>query len=370
MGIPPKSADGNATSPGKPVRVLLCADIDLVSLPVRAAIDRAPDIQLAAAAADGVMAVSTLRRQEFDVAVIDIGVGERETLTTLTRIQKADPGVRVVMVATVSFANIRTSMKGLMAGAAAFVPTPTAHSAWSSEAIFRDEFLRVVRALGQRRDDRSGKPLPAPAPRLDETPITTRPAGPKRPKALLIGSSTGGPQAVSDVLTEIGPGFPAPILVTQHMPPVFTGVFAANLARKTGIAAQEAVDGSDLLAGHFYVAPGNKHMRLRRFGARVTVQLTDEPPVNYCRPAVDPMFESAAEAFDGQVLAVILTGMGQDGMVGAGKVVDAGGTVFAQDQATSVVWGMPGAAAKAGVCHAVLPLSAIARKIKEFWKKP
>ncbi len=351
--------------------MLLCAEIDIITKPIQAALKRAEDIKIVATATDRVGAVSAIWRQPVDVVILDIGVGERATMMTLSRITKADAAVRLVMVASISFANIRTSMKGLMAGAAAFVPIPTQHSAHASRTAFQDELLGVLRALGPRRSDerearRADRTNLAIGPKAKPAP-TTRKASGTRPRILLIGSSTGGPQAVSDFLTGIGPRFPAPILITQHMPPVFTRVFATGLARKTGIDVCEAEDEMVVEAGRAYVAPGGLHMRLKLIGGAVRISLSDDPPINFCRPAVDPLFESAAEIYTGHVLAVVLTGMGQDGLRGAQKIVQMGGTVIAQDQATSVVWGMPGAVAKAGICAFVLPLPDIAARVKRFW---
>jgi two-component system chemotaxis response regulator CheB len=184
------------------------------------------------------------------------------------------------------------------------------------------------------------------------------------PRALLIGSSTGGPQALMAVVTELGPVIDRfPVLITQHMPPTFTTILAEHLARSSRRPAHEAVDGEIVKAGQIYLAQGGRHMRVARHGADVVIALDDGPPINFCKPAVDPLFTSAIDVWQGGVLAVVLTGMGSDGMRGGKEIVAAGGSVIAQDEASSVVWGMPGAAANAGICAAVLPLSQIAPKL-------
>ena len=184
------------------------------------------------------------------------------------------------------------------------------------------------------------------------------------PRVLLIGSSTGGPQALMALVGEIGAVIDRfPVLITQHMPPTFTTILAEHLARSSHRPAREAVDGEIVKAGNIYLAPGGRHMRVVRHGADAVIALDDGPPVNFCKPAVDPLFASAVDVWQGSILAVVLTGMGSDGMRGGKEIVAAGGSVIAQDEASSVVWGMPGAAANAGICAAILPLNQIAPKL-------
>ena len=190
------------------------------------------------------------------------------------------------------------------------------------------------------------------------------PFGAAPPRALTIGSSTGGPQALMALVAEIGPVIDRfPVLITQHMPPTFTTILAEHLGRASKRPAHEAVDGEVVKPGRIYVAPGGKHMRVVRHGADIVIALDDGPQINFCKPAVDPLFQSAVGVWHGGVLAVVLTGMGSDGMRGGKEIVAAGGNVIAQDEATSVVWGMPGAAAHAGICAAVLPLGQIGPKL-------
>jgi len=180
----------------------------------------------------------------------------------------------------------------------------------------------------------------------------------------VIGSSTGGPQALMNLVAGIGPVIDQyPVLITQHMPPTFTTILAEHLARASGRPAHEAVDGEIVKAGQIYLAPGGRHMRVARSGTNTVIALDDGPQINFCKPAVDPLFASAAEIWQAGILAVVLTGMGSDGAQGAKTLVAAGGNVIAQDEATSVVWGMPGAVAHAGVCAAILPLDQIAPRV-------
>jgi two-component system chemotaxis response regulator CheB len=188
------------------------------------------------------------------------------------------------------------------------------------------------------------------------------------PRVLLIGSSTGGPQALNSLAAQIGSVIDrAPVLITQHMPPTFTAVLAEHLARVAGRPVREAIDGEEVNAGTIYLAPGGKHMKVARRDGTAVIVIDDGPLVNFCKPAVDPLFASAAEVWGHKVLALVLTGMGSDGLAGAKTIVASGGHILAQDELTSVVWGMPGQVAQAGLCSAVLPLPDIAGKLTRLF---
>jgi two-component system chemotaxis response regulator CheB len=189
------------------------------------------------------------------------------------------------------------------------------------------------------------------------TPSTVTPA------VIAIGSSTGGPQALFTVLSSLPPTVKQPILITQHMPPTFTTILAQHLARIGNRPAGEGVDGEPVVPGRIYLAPGDFHMKVEARGAGRVIRLLKDPPENFCRPAVDPMLRSLSDVYGAAVLCVILTGMGSDGAKGGAVVTGAGGTVVAQDEASSVVWGMPGAAAAAGICSAILPVADIATHV-------
>jgi two-component system chemotaxis response regulator CheB len=206
--------------------------------------------------------------------------------------------------------------------------------------------------------------LRAPEHAAPSAPVRLRPFAPTPPRVLVIGSSTGGPQALTSVLSNLRGLIPrVPVLITQHMPPTFTTILAEHIARAAGCPAHEGIDGEPVVAGTIYVAPGGKHMQAARRDNGVFIALDDGPLVNYCKPAVDPLFRSAARTWGTAVLALVLTGMGSDGAKGGAEITAQGGSVIAQDEASSVVWGMPGAAAHAGICSAVLPLDQIAPKI-------
>jgi len=195
-------------------------------------------------------------------------------------------------------------------------------------------------------------------------PPTLRSPSTVAPQVIAIGSSTGGPQALYDVLKHLAPTFGLPILLTQHMPPTFTTMLAQHINRICGVVAVEATEGMPVERGRVHIAPGDFHMKVTNTRAAPVIRLTKEPPENYCRPSVDPMLTSIVDLYGSAVLAVILTGMGHDGLRGCRAVVAAGGSVMAQDQATSVVWGMPGAVANAGLCSSILPIEEIGPRLK------
>ncbi|MHB1207168.1 MAG: chemotaxis protein CheB, partial [Rhodospirillaceae bacterium] len=240
-----------------------------------------------------------------------------------------------------------------------YIPKPTAIGEIGGASDFAKELVEKVIALGSRRIGR--RELPAAAAAQGAIPIRMHgPAG-WRPKVLGIGSSTGGPQALLRFLSHLKVGLDVPVFVTQHMPPKFTEFLAAHLAKETGLPCIEARDGDIAQKGSVYIAPGDNHLIVTREGPAVVMHLNQGPKENYCRPSVDPMLKSLAAVYGERTLAVILTGMGSDGHRGCEDVVRVGGAVAAQDEATSVVWGMPGAVARSGLCSAVLPIDDLAR---------
>ncbi len=285
-------------------------------------------------------------------------------LTALPKLLEAEPGIEIIMASTLSTRNADISIRALNAGAADYVPKPTSSRDIRTGEEFRRELLTKVKTLGKvrrrRRSAARGKGLasgPGPYP---AKPIALRKPGPVRPEVLAIGSSTGGPQALFAVLGGLNPDIRQPILITQHMPPTFTTILAEHIARASGRPCAEAKNGDVVRSGHIYVAPGDFHMVVETNKAQRVFRLSKAPPENFCRPAVDPMLRSLAKVFGPGVLSVILTGMGRDGLNGGEAVTKAGGTVIAQDEQSSVVWGMPGAVATAGLCSAVLPITELA----------
>jgi two-component system chemotaxis response regulator CheB len=337
-----------------------------------------PDMVVAASLRTGLDAVNQLERINPDVAVLDIEMPDLDGISALPLLLAKKRNLIIIMASTLTRRNAEISFKALSLGASDYIPKPESTREAGAAEIFRHDLIQKIRHLGAKvRRAVQVSPSPSLAPAPDRARETFRPPAPvaqapllrrafstQAPRALLIGSSTGGPQALMTMVTELGPVIDRfPVLITQHMPPTFTTILAEHLGRSSHRPAHEAVDGEIVKAGRIYLAPGGRHMRVVRHGAEVAIALDDGPPVNFCKPAVDPLFTSAIDVWQGGVLAVVLTGMGSDGMRGGKEIVAAGGSVIAQDEASSVVWGMPGAAAHAGICAAVLPLNQIAPKL-------
>jgi two-component system chemotaxis response regulator CheB len=368
-------ANVSPASAPAPVRVMVVDDSVVVRGLVSRWIEAEPDLAIAASLRTGRDAVNQLERADPDVVVLDVDMPDLDGISALPLLLGKKSDLVVIMASTLTRRNAEISLKALSLGAADYVPKPESNREVTTSQAFRRDLIEKIRQLGFRRKRRSaeqradGRTVPSGVVRLPvrEPPaaeIRLRPFPTTVPRVLLIGSSTGGPQAVTALIGGLsGMLAQAPVLITQHMPPTFTTIFAEHLARASGRPAREAEDGQPIDAGKIYVAPGGRHMRVERRNGTAVIALDDGPAINFCKPAVDPMFASAAEVWGKWNLAVMLTGMGQDGARGAGDVVAAGGGLIAQDEATSVVWGMPGTVAQAGLCSAVLPLDQIAPKI-------
>jgi len=368
-----------------PLRVMVVDDSVVIRGLISRWIGAEPDMEVAASLRTGLEAVNQLERIKPDVAVLDIEMPELDGISALPKLLAKKRDLIVIMASTLTRRNAEISFKALSLGASDYIPKPETTREPAAADIFHHDLIQKIRTFGAklRRTRPSSAPVRAftaqPTPVHPHEPvlrpiahralpthtnIKTRPFSPHAPRVLLIGSSTGGPQALMSVVTELGPLIDRyPVLITQHMPPTFTTILAEHLARSSKRPAHEALDGEVIKPGTIYLAPGGRHMRVVRHGADAVIALDDGPPVNFCKPAVDPLFTSATEVWQTGTFATILTGMGSDGMRGGKDVVAAGGNVIAQDEATSVVWGMPGAAANAGICSAVLPLNQIAPKI-------
>jgi two-component system chemotaxis response regulator CheB len=331
-------------------------------------LDSDPSIKVVATASNGKSAIDEVKRVEVDVVVLDIEMPIMDGMTALPQLLAARPGIQVIMASTLTLKGASISMKALSRGAADYVPKPTSTGEINSAEEFKRELVAKVKSWGavarRRRSSaaRQGVEVVAgpAARRVPAGPVKLRDVPTLfRPDCIAIGSSTGGPQALFKVFQMVGKVTNLPIFVTQHMPATFTTILAEHLGQASGMPAAEAKDGEAVVPGRIYVAPGDFHMTVQVEGGRKVMRLDKNPPENFCRPAVDPMLRSLAKAYNGKVLTVMLTGMGQDGLKGGQELSAAGGVIAAQDEATSVVWGMPGAVANAGLCSAVLPLSDI-----------
>ncbi|TFV73508.1 chemotaxis response regulator protein-glutamate methylesterase [Bradyrhizobium frederickii] len=373
-----------------PLRVMIVDDSVVIRGLISRWVGAEHDMEVAASLRTGLEAVNQLERINPDVAVLDIEMPELDGISALPKLLAKKRDLVIIMASTLTRRNAEISFKALSLGAADYIPKPESTREASAADIFHHDLIQKIRHLGARLRRKSAvasPPLapasPAPAPRSPVArpvaPAATvqaapsgspalRPFSNQAPKVLLIGSSTGGPQALMALVGELGPVIDRfPVLITQHMPPTFTTILAEHLARSSRRPAAEAVDGESVRPGRIYLAPGGKHMRVARNGADTVIALDDGPAVNFCKPAVDPLFISAIDIWHGNILSVILTGMGSDGMRGGKDIVAAGGNVIAQDEASSVVWGMPGAAANAGICAAILPLNQIGAKVNRLF---
>ncbi|PWE16882.1 chemotaxis response regulator protein-glutamate methylesterase [Marinicauda salina] len=318
-------------------------------------------LDLAATCADGEIGVRKAGELQPDLVVLDIEMPRMDGLTALPLILKAAPHARVVMASTLTRNGAEITLRALSLGAADYAPKPEAGRVSGAEA-YREELLAKLAALSPQAE--AARPSPAaaaPAPRPAAAPR------PGRAELVAIGSSTGGPQALRELVVALPKDARAPVVIAQHMPKLFTAILAEHLT-KAGLPASEAADGEALQSGRVYIAPGDYHMTISGGPGAFIARLDQSPPVNFCRPAVDPLFASCAKAAGRGLVAAVLTGMGHDGRDGARQVREAGGVVIAQDRATSVVWGMPGAIAEAGLADAILPIADIGPEIARRMK--
>ncbi len=343
-------------------RVMICDD----SLVIRGAISRMleadPAIKVVAKVSNGRAAIEELRRTQVDVLVLDIEMPVLDGMAALPLLLRADPGLRVIMASTLTTRGADIAMQALRLGAADYVPKPSSIGT-AGDDVFRREIIAKVKGLARLRKRATG---PGPAASGAAAPIALRPGSRNPPRLLAVGSSTGGPQALFALFQGLGRAVDVPIVLTQHMPATFTPILAEHITRLGGMPCHEARDGEMLTSGRIYLAPGDRHLLIEGVRGGMQARLSTDPPENFCRPSVDPMLRSAARACDGRVLVAMLTGMGHDGLAGTRLVIEAGGSAIAQDEATSVVWGMPGAVAQAGLCTAVLPLPGIAPKLLDL----
>jgi len=377
----------------QPIRVMVVDDAVVARSLVARWVDAEPDMALAASLRTGRQAVEQIEISDPDVVVLDVEMPDLDGISALPLLLRKKRDLAVIMASSVTRRAAEISLRALTLGAADYVPKPLT-TGEAAGAEFRRELIDKIRHFGSRRRGATARAVPAPLPVADarhvgdarnvadapphrgDAPerlalvlppgpaIALRPFSVALPRVLLIGSSTGGPQALTTLMKGLGDlNDRVPVLVTQHMPPTFTTVLAEHLARASGRRVREAEHGEAIAPGVILLAPGGCHMRIAGSREQPTVALGDDPPINFCRPAVDPLFASGAAMWGPATLALVLTGMGTDGARGAAELIAAGGSIIAQDETTSVVWGMPRAVAQAGLCAAVLPIEDIAAKI-------
>jgi two-component system chemotaxis response regulator CheB len=350
------------------IRVLIVDDSAVMRSLLRSVLLSDPGLEVAGTAADGASALEALRLERPDLIVLDVEMPVMDGLVTLRELRARNHTMPVIMCSSLTQRGARVTIEALASGASDYVAKPTGQS--GREAASRalaQELLPKIHALTGSLQARPAAPA-APRTLLPMPPAAPplAPRAPAKPQVLAIGVSTGGPAALDVLLPELPAGFPLPVLIVQHMPEMFTRLLAERLSRRCPLHVCEAAEGMPATAGSVYIARGNWHMEalpVARPGAPATIHLTQDPPENHCRPAVDTLFRSTARVYGAGVLAVVLTGMGYDGLAGSRVILEHGGSVLAQDQATSTVWGMPGAVAQAGLAYKVLPLAAIAPEI-------
>jgi two-component system chemotaxis response regulator CheB len=338
------------------IRVLIVDDSVVIRRLLTDILSQDPEIEVAGTAPNGKIALAKLPQINPDLVTLDIEMPELDGLSTLPELRKAYPKLPVIMFSTLTERGAVATLEALARGASDYVAKPAnVGSVAAGMESVRTQLLPRIKSLCPFNQS-AACPVTS-VPRL----VVPRPANrlPQRVEVLVIGSSTGGPQALTAVLKNLPETFPVPIVVVQHMPPVFTRHLANRLNQECALDVQEACGGLVLRPGQVLIAPGDHHLELCRQGAVIKTVITQGPPENSCRPAVDVLFRSAAKLYGPGCLAVVLTGMGQDGLRGAEQIVGAGGKVWAQDEATSVVWGMPRAVAQAGFAESVLPLSSV-----------
>jgi len=360
------------------IRVLIVDDAVVIRRLVSEVLQADEEIEIAGWAPNGKLALARIPQVNPDCVTLDVEMPEMDGIETLTEIRKTHPRLPVIMFSTLTERGAVKTIEALSRGATDYVAKP-ANVGNVNDTILklRAELIPKIKAYCRsgpsKKPEQPAQKDPAPAasgaqpvPRLYKRP------GPQPPKAcelVCIAASTGGPNALTSVLSALPGNLPVPVAIVQHMPPVFTRCFAERLNETCSLKIHEAEHGQAIEPGHVYIAPGGHHLELLHQGGKLHARLTEDPPENSCRPAADVLFRSASKLGLG-VLAVVLTGMGADGLRGARLIAEAGGRILAQDEASSVVWGMPGAVAADGLAEQILPLLTIPGAIVQRVAKP
>ena len=365
---------GTKAANGK-IRVLVVDDSLVIRHLVSQALKEDPDIEVVGSEANGKLALDRIPLVNPDLVTLDIEMPQMDGLETLKHIRKLYPRLRVVMFSTLTSRGASATFEALSLGADDYVAkAANGGSLDRSLAALRDELVPKVKqffSLAQTTASVTAE-VSTPQPKVEVLRLPMKPAttAVRRGKfrALAIGSSTGGPQALAELIPKLPANFPLPVLVVQHMPPMFTRFLAERLNASCALRVVEAEDGIKVEPGMVVIARGDHHLRVKSNGSGFVTELNQEAQENFCRPAVDMLFRSMAEGYGGNVLSVVLTGMGSDGLKGTQALKAAGSYSLAQDQESSVVWGMPGAIVRAGLADQVLALRQLAPAIIELVK--
>lgn len=341
-----------------PIRVLIVDDSAVIRRLLTDILAAEQGIEVVGSAPSAAMAMTKLEQLKPDIVTLDVEMPGVSGLELLEMIRAKNSTIPIIMFSSLTYRAGATTLEALARGATDYVTKPSGTDRNEAVEHVRREMVPKVRALGSRRESTvmqaiRSAPIATPAKGTKDAPVDV----------LAIGCSTGGPNALTELFSGLPSNLAVPIVIVQHMPPIFTKLLAERLTALGRAAIDEAQDGDELVPGRGLIAPGGYHMRVVRKGTRYAVALDQGPPVNSCRPAVDNLFDSVADVFSSGSLGVVLTGMGQDGLRGCEKIRARGGQVVVQDRDSSVVWGMPGFVAKANLANAVLPLRDIASEI-------
>jgi two-component system, chemotaxis family, protein-glutamate methylesterase/glutaminase len=341
-----------------PIRILVVDDSVVIRKLLSDSLSSDPALEVVGTASDGRIALAKIPLLNPDLVTLDVEMPVMNGLEMLAELRKLYPKLPAIMFSTLTERGAAATLDALSLGASDYAtkPSNTGSPAVAIEAI-RSELIPKIKALCARPSPKL-KSLPPPRPA-----VRVRVPANRRVEIVAIGTSTGGPNALAEVLPRIPKDFPVPIVVVQHMPPIFTRMLAERLASRSEISVEEGSAGTVLAPGHSWIAPGNFHMTVVRTGMKWQLELNQGPPEHSCRPAVDALFRSVAAVYRANVLGVVMTGMGSDGVLGAQNIREAGGEVIIQDESSSVVWGMPGVVYAAGQADAVYPLDQLAPEI-------
>jgi two-component system chemotaxis response regulator CheB len=339
------------------IRVLVVDDSVVIRKLIADGLAKDPMIEICGSAANGRIALQKIPQCNPDLLTMDIEMPEMDGIETVREIRKIYPKLPVIMVSTLTERGASATLTALAAGASDYVTKPANVGALTEGAKrIQEELIPKIRTLCGHTEKPTSPFVATVKPRQPGAVLSA-------PEILAIGCSTGGPNALAQLIPYLPANLSVPVVIVQHMPPLFTKMLAERLSASSKIPVAEAVEGMVVRAGAAIVAPGDFHMTLVRKGNSIVVALNQNPQENSCRPAVDVLFRSVVKVYGGSTLGVILTGMGQDGLRGCEWIRDAGGQVVAQDEASSVVWGMPGFVAKAGLADTILPLDLIGSEV-------
>ncbi|HEX8814579.1 MAG TPA: chemotaxis response regulator protein-glutamate methylesterase [Terriglobales bacterium] len=339
-----------------PIRVLIVDDSVVVRKLLSQALSARPELELAGTASSGAIALAKLPQLNPDVVTLDIEMPGLNGIQTLIEIRRLYPKLPVIMFSTLTERGAAITLEALSLGASDYVTKPTnSESLANAMEQVQRELTDKILTLAVRNHNGTPRhqPISATKKKLTDQPV----------HLLAIGASTGGPNALAELIPRLPADFPVPVVVVQHMPPLFTRLLAERLDTRSPLSVQEAAAGTTLEPGYVWIAPGNHHLVVARKGTAAIIDLNQAPPENSCRPAVDVLFRSVAHTYGANALALVMTGMGSDGARGATEIHETGGTILVQDEASSVVWGMPGAVVAAGAADRIFPLAEIGPEV-------